>query len=232
MILVPYEFQGDGRKREAKRHKSRTAIPQEEIDLDQLIRDFQNSNRKIQELEHQLEDLKNQRISKRELQSQRNRLTAQLSRDRQKLELSFLKAQCVNYQRLLKRLERKITDADSACSDSLCLNCTNVLRSALKSHKCSLTAKSTSDDENVQKPLFDEPVKKRLKTDSGSLKPYKSAKLTTVTSHIQERKNVLVKGATAIIASLGFLAAANHGQSSLGDSQALVEVRNDYLSMN
>jgi len=52
MILVPYEFQGDGRKREAKRHKSRTAIPQEEIDLDQLIRDFQNSNRKIQELEH------------------------------------------------------------------------------------------------------------------------------------------------------------------------------------
>lgn len=27
MILVPYEFQGDGRKREAKRHKSRTAIP-------------------------------------------------------------------------------------------------------------------------------------------------------------------------------------------------------------
>jgi len=29
---------------------------------------------------------------------------------------------------------------------------------------------------------------------------------------------VLVKGATAIIASLGFLAAANHGQGSLADS--------------
>lgn len=27
IILVPYEFQGDGRKREAKRHKSRTVIP-------------------------------------------------------------------------------------------------------------------------------------------------------------------------------------------------------------
>ena len=40
IILVPYEFQGDGRKREAKRHKSRTVIPQEEIDLDQLIRDY------------------------------------------------------------------------------------------------------------------------------------------------------------------------------------------------
>lgn len=47
IILVPYEFQGDGRKREAKRHKSRTVIPQEEIDLDQLIRDYQNNNRKI-----------------------------------------------------------------------------------------------------------------------------------------------------------------------------------------
>jgi hypothetical protein len=59
IILVPYEFQGDGRKREAKRHKSRTVIPQEEIDLDQLIRDYQNNNRKIQDLEYQLEDLKN-----------------------------------------------------------------------------------------------------------------------------------------------------------------------------
>ena len=82
IILVPYEFQGDGRKREAKRHKSRTVIPQEEIDLDLLIRDYQNSNPKVRDLEYQLEDLKNLRISKKELQSQRNRLTAQLSRDR------------------------------------------------------------------------------------------------------------------------------------------------------
>lgn len=61
------------------------------------MRDYQNSNRKIQELEQELSDLKNQNISKRELQSQRNRLTAQISRDRQKLELNYLKAQCVNY---------------------------------------------------------------------------------------------------------------------------------------
>ena len=47
IILVPYEFQGDGRKREAKRHKSRTVIPQEEIDLERLIRDYQNNNHKI-----------------------------------------------------------------------------------------------------------------------------------------------------------------------------------------
>lgn len=91
-VFVPYDFQVDGRKREAKRLKSRTRIPQEEINLEKLVRDYQNSNRKILELESELSDLKNQNISKRELQSQRNRLTAQISRDRQKLELNFLKA--------------------------------------------------------------------------------------------------------------------------------------------
>jgi hypothetical protein len=40
-----------------------------------------------------------------------------------------------------------------------------------------------------------------------------------------------VKGATAIIASLGFLAAANHGSNTLSDSQALVEVKNEYLTL-
>jgi len=39
-----------------------------------------------------------------------------------------------------------------------------------------------------------------------------------------------VKGATAIIASLGFLAAANKGHSGISESQALVEVKNDYSS--
>lgn len=59
IILVPYEFQGDGRKREAKRHKNRTVIPQEEIDLNKLISEYQNSNPKVRDLEYQLEDLKN-----------------------------------------------------------------------------------------------------------------------------------------------------------------------------
>lgn len=81
-VFVPYDCQVDGRKREAKRLKSRTKVPQEEVDLEKLVRDYQNSNRKIQELEKELSDLKNQNITKRELQSQRNRLTAQISRDR------------------------------------------------------------------------------------------------------------------------------------------------------
>jgi len=51
-------------------------VPQDEINLEGLIRDYQNSNLKIQELESQLEELKTKKISKKELQGQRNRLTA------------------------------------------------------------------------------------------------------------------------------------------------------------
>jgi hypothetical protein len=41
-----------------------------------MIKDYQNSNPKVIELEEALEDLKNMAISKRDLQSSRNRLTA------------------------------------------------------------------------------------------------------------------------------------------------------------
>jgi len=40
------------------------------------VRDYQNGNRKIRDLEQELSDLRTQNITKRELQSQRNRLTA------------------------------------------------------------------------------------------------------------------------------------------------------------
>lgn len=62
-----------------------------------MVRDYQNSNDKIIESELALDELRTLDITKKELQGKRNRLTAQLSRDRQKLELSFLKAMCVNY---------------------------------------------------------------------------------------------------------------------------------------
>lgn len=75
-VYIPYNCQVDGRKREAKRLKSRTKIAQEEVELDQLVRDYQNGNRKIRDLEQELSDLRTQNITKRELQSQRNRLTA------------------------------------------------------------------------------------------------------------------------------------------------------------
>ena len=51
MIFAPNPFQGDGRKREAKRHKIKGLVPQDEIDIEDMIREYQNSNEKIVELE-------------------------------------------------------------------------------------------------------------------------------------------------------------------------------------
>lgn len=65
--------------------------------IDDMIKNYQNSNPKIIESEAALDELRTRNISKKELQSKRNRLTAQLSRDRQKLEMNYLKAMCVNY---------------------------------------------------------------------------------------------------------------------------------------
>ena len=111
-VYVPFEYQGDGRKREAKRHKMMAMVAKDEIEIDRLIREYQNCNLKIIESEQALEELRTLNITKKELQGKRNRLTAQLSRDRQKLELGFLKAMCVNYQRLLRRLDKKLADKE------------------------------------------------------------------------------------------------------------------------
>ena len=128
MAFAVNPFQGDGRKREAKRHKSKVVVAQDVLDLDLMIRDYQNQNPKIAELEEYLEDLKNKKISKKELQSERNRHTAQLSRDRQKLELAFLKAMCVNYQRLVRKLN-KLADKESFSS------CRKALLKTMAHHK-------------------------------------------------------------------------------------------------
>ena len=88
--------------------------------IERMIRDYQNTNDKIVESERALDTLRAKNISKKELQSKRNRLTAQLSRDRQKLEMSFLKAMCVNYQRLLRRLDKKLS---SNASKPFCQDC-------------------------------------------------------------------------------------------------------------
>jgi hypothetical protein len=87
-------------------------VAKDEIEIDRLIREYQNCNLKIIESEQALEELRTLNITKKELQGKRNRLTAQLSRDRQKLELGFLKAMCVNYQRLLRRLDKKLADKE------------------------------------------------------------------------------------------------------------------------
>ena len=109
---MPFEYQGDGRKREAKRHKLQAMVAKDEIEIERMIREFQNSNLKIMESEQALDELRTLKISKKELQGKRNRLTAQLSRDRQKLELSYLKAMCVNYLRLLRRLDKKLSEGE------------------------------------------------------------------------------------------------------------------------
>lgn len=133
MIYVPFDYVGDGRKREAKRHKSHTIVPRDEIDLDAQIREKQNTDPKIIALEQALEDLKTTKLTKRELQSSRNRLTAQLSRDRQKIELNFLKTQCINYQRLLRRLNKKLDDTHYFCSQ-----CNTKLSDTLQHHQNNL----------------------------------------------------------------------------------------------
>lgn len=50
-VYVPFEYQGDGRKREAKRHKLQTMVAKDEIEIDRMIRDYQNTNSKIIESE-------------------------------------------------------------------------------------------------------------------------------------------------------------------------------------
>jgi len=57
-------------------------VARDEIEIDHMVREYQNTNSKIIELEQTLEDLRSLKISKKELQSKRNRYTAQLSRDR------------------------------------------------------------------------------------------------------------------------------------------------------
>ena len=57
-------------------------VAQDEIEIDKMIREYQNTNSKIVESEQALNELRTLKISKKELQSKRNRLTAQLSRDR------------------------------------------------------------------------------------------------------------------------------------------------------
>ena len=50
-----------------------------------------NSDSKVMALERELDALKKKNLNKKDLQIQRNRITAQLSRDRKKLEMDFLK---------------------------------------------------------------------------------------------------------------------------------------------
>lgn len=43
-VYIPFEYSGDGRKREAKRHKMMAMVAKDEIEIDRLVRDYQNAN--------------------------------------------------------------------------------------------------------------------------------------------------------------------------------------------
>ena len=66
-VYVPFEFKGDGRKREAKRHKMRAMVARDEIAIDNMIKDYQNANDKIIESEKELADLRSSNLPKKEL---------------------------------------------------------------------------------------------------------------------------------------------------------------------
>lgn len=200
-----------------------------------MIKDYQNSNPKVIELEEALEDLKNRSISKRDLQSSRNRLTAQLSRDRQKLELTFLKVQCVNYHRLLRRLNKKVAD-----KDNFCLKCRTTLQGFLTQHQ-SLVNQTRAFSENSVFAKFDsqleEPLKRPKTDESCATSPSKkkgakkSNKKKTDNEDFKlvlgkRTRNLLTAG--AMLASVGALALTSQSQNQLFEAQqALVEVTQD-----
>ena len=99
----------------------------------------------------------------------------------------------------------------------------------------------TTDDDELDQEEEEYPIEpasyKRIKTDESqgtnvsakmiepSAKPEKTKRATQSTKRVTK----LAKGASAIIASLGFMAAANQAGGTTKHSQALVEVKNEYM---
>lgn len=84
-----------------KSSKSRTQY--EEADLEREINFKMREDAKVRELEIRLENLKTANMGHRELQQERNRITAQLSRDRKKIETDYLKQRCIELSRLVQQ---------------------------------------------------------------------------------------------------------------------------------
>ena len=62
----------------------------------------------IQQTEQQLEQMKNEIKDKKRLQKERNVLTAQLSRDRKKLEVELLRQYCYEATQTLNKIRNAI----------------------------------------------------------------------------------------------------------------------------
>lgn len=107
-----------------------SVIQKANIVLDEEIAIKINGNQKLEDLESELKNLKSQSLSKKETQILRNRLSAQLSRDKRKFELEALKEQnlklylelnsCKEY---IRNQEFEISQTRQELKKALCSKC-------------------------------------------------------------------------------------------------------------
>ena len=91
-------------KRGSKRRKDKGSEWTEK-ELQEELEFIIGQSQKVRDLEEELENLKLKSLSKKDLQIQRNRLTAQLSRDRKKIEYDYLISQCLQMKNLLRKVK-------------------------------------------------------------------------------------------------------------------------------
>ena len=80
---------GDQGKKQSRRKKDK-GNEWTEKELQEELELIIGQSQKVRDLEEELENLKYKNLGKKDLQVQRNRLTAQLSRDRKKIEYEYL----------------------------------------------------------------------------------------------------------------------------------------------
>eukprot|EP00347_Sterkiella_histriomuscorum_P024269 403331717 len=86
---------------------------QEDLELE--IEHVVNQDEKVQEMQVELQELKKKNLNKKDLQIQRNRITAQLSRDRKKLENDYLRDELVKMKNKVRKIKQQIKSGQSYC---------------------------------------------------------------------------------------------------------------------
>lgn len=98
-------------------HPSAASSLYSEQSLDQELELIVSQDPKVQKLEQELDDLKKLNLNKKDLQVKRNRLTAQLSRDKKKAEGDYLKEKHVEMKRIIMDIQNRIDTGE------ICQNC-------------------------------------------------------------------------------------------------------------
>ncbi|CDW74187.1 UNKNOWN [Stylonychia lemnae] len=91
-------------------------------DLEKEIEHVVNQDEKVMDMQVELQQLKKLNLNKKDLQIQRNRITAQLSRDRKKLENDYLKDELVHMKNIVQKLQLQIKE-----NSNFCRNCSDQL---------------------------------------------------------------------------------------------------------